>query len=138
MRDLADVHYPEATCIRVVQDNLSTHSAGALYEAFLPDEEQAAGGWIKRGIPNRLGHGGELIDERTEDDGQRCRLGEQAAQCGVHRFHEPLGVGACIVEPVAVDARHAVENPGCLDIFGSTEKACAVFVHASGGVTDGT
>jgi transposase len=38
MRDLVDVHYPEATCIRVVQDNLSTHSAGALYEAFPPTE----------------------------------------------------------------------------------------------------
>jgi transposase len=38
MRDLVDVHCPEATCIRVVQDNLSTHSAGALYEAFPPAE----------------------------------------------------------------------------------------------------
>jgi transposase len=38
MRDLVDVHYPEASCIRVVQDNLSTHSAGALYEAFPPAE----------------------------------------------------------------------------------------------------
>jgi transposase len=38
MRDLVDVHYPQATCIRVVQDNLSTHSAGALYEAFPPTE----------------------------------------------------------------------------------------------------
>jgi hypothetical protein len=36
MRELVDVHYPEAACIRVVQDNLSTHSAGALYEAFAP------------------------------------------------------------------------------------------------------
>ena len=32
MRDLVDVHYPEAERIRVVLDNLSTHSAGALYE----------------------------------------------------------------------------------------------------------
>jgi hypothetical protein len=38
MRELADVHYPDAACIRVVQDNLSTHSAGALYEAFSPAE----------------------------------------------------------------------------------------------------
>jgi len=38
MRDIVDVHYPEATCIRVVQDNLSTHSAGALYETFPPAE----------------------------------------------------------------------------------------------------
>ena len=36
MHDLAFVHYPEATCIRVVMDNLSTHSPGALYEAFSP------------------------------------------------------------------------------------------------------
>jgi transposase len=34
MRELADIHYPQADRIRVVLDNLSTHSAGALYEAF--------------------------------------------------------------------------------------------------------
>lgn len=34
MRDLVDVHYPQAPLIRVVLDNLSTHHAGSLYEAF--------------------------------------------------------------------------------------------------------
>ena len=34
MRDLADIHYPNATQIRVVLDNLSTHTPGALYETF--------------------------------------------------------------------------------------------------------
>jgi transposase len=34
MRELSDVHFPEAERIRVVLDNLSTHSAGALYRAF--------------------------------------------------------------------------------------------------------
>src|SRR3954462_11385388 len=34
LRELVDVDYPGATCIRVVQDNLSTHTHGALYEAF--------------------------------------------------------------------------------------------------------
>ena len=34
MRELVDVHYPGADLIRVVLDNLSTHSPGALYEAF--------------------------------------------------------------------------------------------------------
>jgi hypothetical protein len=38
MRELIDVHYPDAECIRVVQDNLSTHSGGALYQAFPPAE----------------------------------------------------------------------------------------------------
>ena len=38
MKDLVDVHYPQAQRIRVVLDNLSTHSAGALYERFTPTE----------------------------------------------------------------------------------------------------
>jgi hypothetical protein len=33
-RDLVDLHYPQADVVRVVLDNLSTHSPGALYEAF--------------------------------------------------------------------------------------------------------
>ena len=38
MRDLVDEHYPEAERIRVVLDNLSAHSAAALYHAFDPAE----------------------------------------------------------------------------------------------------
>src|SRR6266487_1544148 len=38
MRELVDVHYPDAEYIRVVQDNLSIHSGGALYQAFPPTE----------------------------------------------------------------------------------------------------
>jgi transposase len=34
MRELTDVDFPEAEHIRVVMDNLSTHTAGALYQAF--------------------------------------------------------------------------------------------------------
>ena len=34
MRDLVDVHYPQAEVFPVVMDNLSTHTAGALYETF--------------------------------------------------------------------------------------------------------
>jgi len=38
MRDLVDIHYPRAERIRVVLDNLSTHTAGALYETFAAPE----------------------------------------------------------------------------------------------------
>ena len=38
MRELAEIHYPEAERIRVVLDNLSTHTPAALYETF-PAEE---------------------------------------------------------------------------------------------------
>jgi transposase len=34
MRELVDIHYPQAEQIRVVLDNLSTHSAAAIYETF--------------------------------------------------------------------------------------------------------
>lgn len=38
MRDLVDVHFPEADRIVVVQDNLNTHTPAALYVAFAPEE----------------------------------------------------------------------------------------------------
>jgi len=34
MRDLVDVDYPDADTIRVVMDNLSTHTASAIYQTF--------------------------------------------------------------------------------------------------------
>jgi hypothetical protein len=37
-RYIVDIHCPDAETIRVVQDNLWTHSAGALYQTFPPAE----------------------------------------------------------------------------------------------------
>jgi hypothetical protein len=38
VRELAEVHYPKAVKIRLVQDNLNTHDGASLYEAFPPVE----------------------------------------------------------------------------------------------------
>jgi DDE superfamily endonuclease len=38
IKELVDVHYPGATKIRLVMDNLNTHSGASLYEAFPPAE----------------------------------------------------------------------------------------------------
>ena len=38
MRDLVDVHFPQATQIRVVLDNLNIHSPASLYATFEPAE----------------------------------------------------------------------------------------------------
>lgn len=38
IKTLVDVYYPEATVIRLVMDNLNTHTLGSLYEAFPPEE----------------------------------------------------------------------------------------------------
>ncbi|KAB2851018.1 MAG: IS630 family transposase [Hyphomicrobiaceae bacterium] len=38
LRDLADIHFPGASKIVLVQDNLNTHTPASLYEAFPPAE----------------------------------------------------------------------------------------------------
>lgn len=38
LRDLVDIHFPLADKIRIVLDNLNTHSLACLYEVFSPDE----------------------------------------------------------------------------------------------------
>jgi hypothetical protein len=38
VKELVDVHYPQAEKILLVQDNLNTHSGGSLYERFVPQE----------------------------------------------------------------------------------------------------
>jgi hypothetical protein len=38
MQQLVEGYYPEAEVIRVVMDNLNTHTPAALYETFLPAE----------------------------------------------------------------------------------------------------
>jgi len=38
VKELADVHYQDALVIRLVMDNLNTHSTASLYEAFAPQE----------------------------------------------------------------------------------------------------
>ena len=38
MRDLVDIHFPDAEKIVLVMDNLNTHKMASLYEAFAPEE----------------------------------------------------------------------------------------------------
>jgi hypothetical protein len=38
VRELLEVHYPDAEYIRLVMDNLNTHRIASLYEAFEPEE----------------------------------------------------------------------------------------------------
>lgn len=38
VKEIADDHYPSAEKIRLVMDNLATHKAAALYDAFSPEE----------------------------------------------------------------------------------------------------
>lgn len=38
IKELLDIHYPQVKRVRLVMDNLNTHSISSLYETFPPDE----------------------------------------------------------------------------------------------------
>jgi hypothetical protein len=40
VKELLDLDYPDADVVRLVMDNLNTHSIGSLYETFSPEEAQ--------------------------------------------------------------------------------------------------
>ncbi len=79
MRDLVDVHFPEATVVRVVQDNLSTHKAAALYQAFEPAEARRIlerldfhftpkhGSWLNMAEIELNVLGSQCLDRRIDD-----------------------------------------------------------------------
>lgn len=121
MRDLVDVHYPQADLVRVVMDNLSTHTAGALYEAFPAPEahriirrlefhytpEHAS--WLNM-VEIEIGVlRGQCLNQRI---GERqaagladCRLGEttqqsqSSHQVDVHCGARPHQIGARLSRP---------------------------------------
>jgi hypothetical protein len=66
MHDLVDLHYPQADVVRVVLDNLSTHSHGALYEAFPAPE-------ARRIFPRLDLARDELEKQRTAVEHLNCR-----------------------------------------------------------------
>ncbi len=40
VRELLNVHYPQAEKVILVRDNLNTHTIGSLYETFAPEEAE--------------------------------------------------------------------------------------------------
>jgi DDE superfamily endonuclease len=84
MKDLVDIHFPEATLISVVMDNLNPHTPAALYEAFTPAEARR----ILRKLDRRYTpkHGSWLNMAEMEfavlsTQGLDQRLPSQAAVC---------------------------------------------------------
>ena len=58
MRELVDVHFPEAARIVLVSDNLNTHDPASLYKAFPPAE--AARIWARLDLQHTPTHGSWL------------------------------------------------------------------------------
>jgi hypothetical protein len=72
IKDLLDVHYPDAERIVLVQDNLNTHTPASLYQAFAPAEAKRLadrlelhytprhGSWLQHGR-DRAGRAGRAV-----------------------------------------------------------------------------
>ena len=65
MQRIADEHYPDAECIRMVLDNQSTHKPEAVYDFLPPDEarESLALRVLFHTDPRQLAeHGGDRVE----------------------------------------------------------------------------
>jgi hypothetical protein len=65
MKDLVDIHFPDAEFVRIVLDNLNTHTPGALYEAIGPQEARCI--LRKLEFHYTLKHGSWLIMAENEN-----------------------------------------------------------------------
>ena len=78
VRELVEVHYPEAVKIRLVQDNLNTHDGASLYEAFRPEAARRIldkiewhytpkhGSWVNMAETEISIMNGQCLDRRLE------------------------------------------------------------------------
>jgi hypothetical protein len=78
LKELLDVHYPDALKIRLVCDNLNTHTGGSLYEAFPPQEAKRLcdrlefhptpkhGSWLNIAETELSVLAGQCLDRRME------------------------------------------------------------------------
>jgi hypothetical protein len=94
IKDLVDVHYPDAEQIVLVQDNLNTHTPASLYEAFAPAEAKRLadrlelhytprhGSWLNMAEIELAVLAGQCLDRRLADQAtlEREVLAWQAAR----------------------------------------------------------
>ena len=94
LKDLADLHFPHATTIVLLQDNLNIHAKASLYQAFAPAEARRLverfewhytpkhGSWLNL-AESELGHlAGQCLDRRIPD---KQELTHQGAAWEHHR-----------------------------------------------------
>ena len=88
VRQLVEVHFPEARKIRLVQDNLNTHDGASLYEAFPPEQARRLldkiewhytpkhGSWLNMAETEIRIMNGQCLDRRLDS---QARLATEVA-----------------------------------------------------------
>ena len=101
VKELVDVHYPEAECIVLVLDNLNTHTPASLYAAFPPAEARRIaerleihhtpkhGSWLNMAEIELAVLSRQCLDRRMED---RATLREEVGAWNVERNAAAKGI----------------------------------------------
>ncbi len=101
IKELMDVHYPQAKMIRLVCDNYRTHSLGALYETFAAEEaHQLAkrleihytpthGSWLNMAEIELSALSKQCLDRRI---GDRYSLWREVSDWGSKRNEQQKGI----------------------------------------------
>jgi DDE superfamily endonuclease len=88
IKELVEVHYPQAKKIRLVQDNLNTHDGASLYEAFQPEHARKIlskiewhytpkhGSWLNMAETEIRIMNGQCLDRRMES---QARITQEVA-----------------------------------------------------------
>ena len=94
LKELSDVHFPDAKQMVLVQDNLSTHTAASLYVAFPPEEARRLakrfewhytpkhGSWLDMAESELAVLTNQCLDRRIPD---KPTLGKEIAAWEAHR-----------------------------------------------------
>jgi len=97
VKDLVDVHYPNAEIIVLVQDNLNTHTPASLYAAFEPAEAKRLadrlelhdtpkhGSWLQHGR-DRAGRAGRAVPGSAAGRPGDPGAGDRGLAVGAQRF----------------------------------------------------
>jgi DDE superfamily endonuclease len=123
IKDLVEVHYPDAERIVLVQDNLNTHTPASLYEAFAPAEAKRLadklelhytpkhGSWLNMAEIELAMLGQQCLDRRLAD---RATLEREVAAWQAARNRAGRGVNwRFTTEDARIKLKHlypAVQN----------------------------
>ena len=103
LKDLADVHFAKAETIVLIQDNLNTHAAASLYEAFPAAEARRLverfewhytpkhGSWLDLAESELGVLASQCLDRRIPD--KQAIIGEVAAWVAKRNTHPPSPIG---------------------------------------------
>jgi hypothetical protein len=91
---LVDTAYPHAESIRIVQDNLNTPTAAALYEAFEPAEARRILQRVKFHFTPKHGSPAEYGRDRDQRFCAGLFVAPRGEHVGLADTHRDLGTGA--------------------------------------------